>query len=545
MTELSRKRLLLLGLDGVTWRLLDPLIADGYMPNLAHLKETGAWGDLESTLPPVTAAAWPTFQTGVVPGKHGALDFNQYTGDNYKTHPVSASVVKIPTMWQLFSDAGKKVVCVNVPVTYPPRPINGFMVTGILTPGLSGEFTYPPELSDELRQRFPGYIILTPQTLFNTSRLEDFVDKCIHTEEERIELFMYLLQEKCPDWDVAMFHVQQLDILQHAVYWWLDKSGPRFDPEKYAIAARAYQAVDKIIGRIMALMTPDTMLAVLSDHGHGPIYRTVNVNSLLAQEGLLSFNRQRGGNLVRKGINLALRLDRWNLNRRLGRQRRRKLVDSLNQQVAVNWGQTKAFMVNGWVWPLIYINVAGRESQGIVQPGAEYDEVKAQIMRILTDLRDPETGASVFEQVLSGDEAFPGGNGRIPDVTGVPTAGFEFSSSFYQEVGDIFRSNLLKRDHTGSHSMDGIVTLVGPTIAPGELSDARLVDMFATSLAWMDMPIPDNTDGKVLQTAFTTPIQERFYAGEASAAALTGDDAFTADEVQEIEDRLRALGYMS
>ena len=125
MTQPKRKRVLLLGLDGVTWRLLEPMMDKGLLPNLARLRAASAWGELESTIPPVTAAAWTTFQTGVLPGKHGTVDFNVYTGESYRTHPTSSADVPLPTLWEKLSEAGKKVVTVNVPVTYPPRAING------------------------------------------------------------------------------------------------------------------------------------------------------------------------------------------------------------------------------------------------------------------------------------------------------------------------------------------------------------------------------------------------------------------------------------
>ena len=381
---------------------------------------------------------------------------------------------------------------------------------------------------------------------FNTSNLEDFINRCIETEEERARVFAYLLQ-KCPDWDVAMFHIQELDVIQHAVYWWLDEGGLHFDPEQYPVAARAYQAVDGILGQLLDLLSDDTLLIVLSDHGHGPIYRTVNTNSLLAREGLVAFNRRRSSNLLRRAIGLALRLDRWNLNRKLGRQRRRKLVDRLNQQVAVDWPRTKAFMLNGWVWANIYVNVEGRDPQGAVKPGAEYEQVRRQVADILTSLRDPETGQAVIDKVLLREEAFPGADGPFPDLIGIPAVGYEFSSSFYQNADEIFWSNRMKRDHTGSHTLDGILVASGPMIRPGLVSGARLVDLFPTILAWLGLPIPAYSDGRVLQAAFAhdlAPIVQAGEEGDAVAAAPRRDGAYSEAETAEIEDRLRALGYM-
>jgi predicted AlkP superfamily phosphohydrolase/phosphomutase len=125
-------KLLIIGFDGATFDLIHPWAEQGHLPNLAQLMRDGVHGDLRSTLPPVTSPAWPTFMTGCNPGKHGVFDFIQPQGANFSL--VNSTRIKQPTIWQRLSRSDCRVGVLNVPVTYPPQPLNGFMVTDILSP---------------------------------------------------------------------------------------------------------------------------------------------------------------------------------------------------------------------------------------------------------------------------------------------------------------------------------------------------------------------------------------------------------------------------
>ncbi|MCB0005568.1 MAG: alkaline phosphatase family protein, partial [Anaerolineales bacterium] len=133
----------IIGIDGATFNLIKPWAKAGHLPNLARLMAGGAHGNLMSTLPPVTSPAWPTFMTGCNPGKHGVFDFIQPSGADFSL--VNATKIKQPTIWQRLSQAGYRVGVLNVPVTYPPQPLNGFMVSGILSPK-GVDISFPADL---------------------------------------------------------------------------------------------------------------------------------------------------------------------------------------------------------------------------------------------------------------------------------------------------------------------------------------------------------------------------------------------------------------
>jgi len=139
-------KVLVIGLDGATFDLIKPFAAQGQLPHLKKLMDAGAWSELSSTIPPVTASAWTSFMTGKNPGAHGLFDFMQRRKGSYDLVPVSSGERDGKTLWEVAGDAGRKVIVMGVPVTYPPTPVNGLLVTGMLTPrGAKNSTIWPAE----------------------------------------------------------------------------------------------------------------------------------------------------------------------------------------------------------------------------------------------------------------------------------------------------------------------------------------------------------------------------------------------------------------
>src|ERR1051325_3108768 len=145
-----RNKLFVIGLDGASFNVLDPLIARGYLPNLAKLIEGGARASLETTFPPITAVAWSSFMTGKNPGKHGIFEFVMREQGSSRQLAVNASLRQGRAIWDILSAAGQRVIVHNFPCTYPPRPLNGLLIADFMTPRGRRDFTYPPALLDEL-----------------------------------------------------------------------------------------------------------------------------------------------------------------------------------------------------------------------------------------------------------------------------------------------------------------------------------------------------------------------------------------------------------
>jgi len=130
----SPGRVVFIGIDGAAWWYVDSLIAAGELPNLERLKREGSYGDLRSVECFVSPPAWATLFTGMLPENTGVYTFAKWDKSKQTFQSVSSSDVRTPALWDLGTYAGKKVGVVNVPMTYPVRPVNGLMVSGLMTP---------------------------------------------------------------------------------------------------------------------------------------------------------------------------------------------------------------------------------------------------------------------------------------------------------------------------------------------------------------------------------------------------------------------------
>ena len=120
------------GLDGVTFDLLQPWLDEGRLPNLARLLNEGAQGRLRSTIPPVSASAWASFATGTNPGQHGLVDFTYPSESSYDIQITNGRTRAVPALWEIVGGAGGQTGVVSMPMTYPPKPLEGFMLCSFL-----------------------------------------------------------------------------------------------------------------------------------------------------------------------------------------------------------------------------------------------------------------------------------------------------------------------------------------------------------------------------------------------------------------------------
>src|SRR3954468_2546322 len=155
------ERLVILGLDGATWSVLDPMRRRGLMPNLDALLARSAHGTLRSCIPPVTSAAWSTMMPGAGPARHGVWDHRHFDMRSGRLKVNHAGRLRLPTFWHQLSDARRSVVCLNLPVTYPPLKVRGVVVSGMDSPHLEAALSGAPAYAERLRAEIPGYHLRT------------------------------------------------------------------------------------------------------------------------------------------------------------------------------------------------------------------------------------------------------------------------------------------------------------------------------------------------------------------------------------------------
>jgi predicted AlkP superfamily phosphohydrolase/phosphomutase len=427
--------------------------------------------------------------------------------------------------------------------------VNGCLVSGMLTPTTKSAFTYPKSLSQDILSLVPGYKILTTQEIFNLKGLKHFLDELIDTEKKRTQVMSHLLQKH--PWDLGMIHFQSVDVLQHAVFWYLDPENPLYNPKKHELIKNFYRIIDESIGELLAQLPASTTTIVMSDHGSIPVRKMIHLNVLLSQRGWLSIQRQNFKYRSMQAIAATLRdLDILNSHRLVLGRKRRRVRERITEGSLIDWRKTKAFVINGWTYGNIYINLKGREKAGIVSE-ADYEELRKNIIEALYELKDPE-GNGVVEHVYKNEELYLGQFCKdAPDLIVQPKAGYEFSSTIFQRKS-VFKELKPRRGHLGNHGLNGIFAFNGDALHADTLKGIRdnrahIVDLFPTILYMLGLKIPDYTDGTILEWLFdSTYLEEnppRYTKMEELKRTQNGN-VFEEKEKREVEKRLKDLGYL-
>lgn len=481
------RKVVVIGLDGATFDLIKPWVDEGKLPNLAHLIKNGVWGNLRSVIPTTSAPAWVSFMTGKNPGKHGIFDFVAHPNTSGgKSCLISSLSFKDKTLWEILSLHGKRVGVVNVPITYPPKAVNGFLISCFMTPPSAKVFTYP----EELRQEIPDYRIDTKyaRQLFGM-KSEDkshLLKEQYDITEKRASAVLRLMDKWETDFFIVVF--KGTDNMQH--YFW----------DRKDILLAYYQRMDGLTARILDKSGENTNVFIISDHGFGPAAtKMFFINAWLEQLWLLKRQANLKSRLFQKVYHMASRInEKIKFSRRLPPKSVGVVTATLNQQVA--WTQTKAYSQTMFG---ININLKERDPYGIVEAGEEYEEIREEIIKELKNLTDPETDERIMTGVFKNDEIYWGANlSKAPDIICVPNPKYSIKNTM------LFADNIFGNSPTelpGDHraQLNGILVAYGPDIKQGEkIEDAQLFDITPTVLHMMGLPIPDDIDGVVLKEIF-------------------------------------------
>jgi predicted AlkP superfamily phosphohydrolase/phosphomutase len=538
-------KLLIVGIDGATFDLVRPWADEGYLPNLARLMAGGVQADLASTLPPVTSPAWPTFMTGCNPGKHGVFDFIQPAGSGFNL--VNSTQIKQPTIWQRLSASGHRVGVLNVPVTYPPQKVNGFMITGILSPHGS-QICYPDDLIERYRKELGDYRV-APNVQYKQGIEAALIDDLYDLIRCHGDWALRLMEDEAPD--VLMVHFIALDIMMHALWRFMDRTHPRFEAGPYEHAIRdGYRLVDDNIGRLLARLPEEANVLVMSDHGFGPLHKIVNLNVYLMQLGLLKLAGDPWTQLKASAFSRGLtpagiyrwleRLGLQSMATRVSKATRNQVVGKFLSFANVDWTNTVAYSM-GHVGQ-VYLNLAGREPWGIVQPD-EYWQTRQAVINALLDLKDAE-GRRLVTDVIVREESYHGPYAELgPDIHLVLDDYRMIAFPLFATEGRVIADQI--RGDSGCHRRHGIFIAHGPAIGAGQaVNEANIADLAATIMYMLGEPVPRIMDGRVLEELFTEPGQIRYSDEGDEMAEAEPARALDDAESAQVEERLRSLGYL-
>lgn len=530
-------RAAVIGLDGAAWHLVDPLIEQGHMPNLMKVRQGGASGVLDSTVPTYTPPAWTSAATGVNPGRHGIYGFLEGNAQNEGLVLVHSGKIKAPTIWEVANAQGAKVGVYNLPLTYPPRELNGWMVSGMMTPGygerLKG-FAFPREVESRILEWEPDYIVDISPNWETDWKDASLCGRILQSLAQRRKVLERLLDEDPVD--ILFAVLEAPDRLQHVYYRYMDPNDPLYDtPQGKAMRpeiAKCFAAMDDIVG-LVAEHASDGVV-VCSDHGFTAWEFSVHTNALLQQWGYLKIKpaaRAMQTKAARSMVPLAKRV----LPAKAARQAKSKTF------AAVDWSKTKAFAS-----PIpqqgIFINVEGRERHGIV-PTAAVNKLKDEIAARFEALTGPD-GKPVTDKVWRAEDVFHGDAlDGAPDLLPVlRNHRFELDDELFHKEPFTDLADLPR----GVHHPDGIVVLAGRGVAAKEIHGS-VMDVTPTLLYMAGLGIPDGLDGSVLVDAFEPQhLQDRPVSTTAPLSSRAGseDSPYSEEEEAIIEESLRGLGYL-
>ncbi len=514
--ETSGGRVMVIGLDGATWDRMDPWITAGHLPNLGRLVQSGVRGHLRTVVPPVTAPAWTSFMTGLNPGRHGVFEFIVRMRPDFREVPVNATLRDGVPVWTLLSEENRKVIVVNVPVTYPPERVNGIQVSGFLTPRGRRDFTCPPEILDEMEEALGPYE-LYHREVYSPGAADAVLDELYRVFDYRLNVARFLATKK--EWDFLMVHFWGVDRAQHELWHLGDPGHPAYDREEGQRSGGRlidyYKRVDEGIGRLWEeARARGATFILMSDHGFGPITRFFMPNVWLLEQGFLAFKRDpitglkrlafRAGLTPAAAYRLLMRLGLARMRLSGGFSSRKGLVDQAQKVFLslsdVDWARSRVFSRGNY--GQMYVNLRGREPFGTVEPGEEYEAVRDEVIKRLKETPDPETGGPLFGEIYRREEIYDGPYLDLaPDIVYLPA---DMSAKALGTM-DFASNRFLERTYgnSGDHRMEGILVASGDSLRAGEtIKGANIIDLAPTILYLMDSPVPRGMDGRVLTDLF-------------------------------------------
>ncbi|TWT44072.1 Type I phosphodiesterase / nucleotide pyrophosphatase [Phycisphaerae bacterium RAS1] len=533
-------RQLIIGLDGATFDVLDPMMAAGRMPNLKRFIETGVRGILYSTRPPITPAAWTTFMTGKGPGRHGILDFEKFDPFTHTLSFNSTYEIREKTLWELLTEKGLRVGSINVPMTYPPKPVNGFTISGFETPSVDSEFTWPHELKQEIFKVLPDYNYRTNwkrKALGGDATLAENLEYICRSFDQGLTLAQH-----CGDkfgWDVLMVLFKLVDNLQHKAWKYLDpRTAPQYG-QRADMTAGCFNRLDRVLGELFKYAERnDATVIIMSDHGHGSLDGKAQPNLLLKNWGYLSLRSTWDRAGIRAGYWMH-RLTKGKVTRFEQGSR------GIERELAVDWPRTKACVMHAGIYGFLYLNLKGRGPHGVVEPG-EYEPLRSEIAAKLASVTaiDPQGKTiRVFPQIYKTEELYGcqrDENPNLPDLLLSPYPGLAV-------VRKIRGTQAVRwmppHRMEGTHREEGVLAVGGPGVRRGARLDANIIDIAPTVLAGLGLRVPLDMEGRVLREAFVTePTVER----EPPIKKVFEEQAEVYSEADRriLEKRLSELGYL-
>jgi len=454
------KRVAIIGLD--CW---DPVLVEKWRDDLPHIKslqENGVYGKLRSTDPPITIPAWSSMMSGKSPGTLGFYGFRNRSDYSYdKLSFATSHMVREKRLWDILSDAGKKVIILGVPQTYPPKAVNGILVGDFLAPDTKSDYTYPKALKEEIERVVGDYMLDVDD--FRTENKERLLRDIYRMTKQHFDLARHFVTTR--EWDFFMMVDMGPDRIHHGFWKFFDPAHPKYvagNPLETSIRDY-YTFVDGEVGKLIEVLPADCAVIVVSDHGAQPMIGGVAINEWLIEKGYLTL------------------LSRPETPTKIG-------------SVKIDWQNTRAWGEGGY-YSRLFFNVKGREPEGTIDP-ADYEAFRDRMIEEITAMTD-ERGAIIGNVCLRPEDLYREARGIPPDLF------IYFGNLAWRSVGTVgLGSYITYENDTGpddaNHSFFGYVSVTG-TRKNGVREGLSIFDVAPTVLTIMGMPTFKDMEGKIIE----------------------------------------------
>jgi predicted AlkP superfamily phosphohydrolase/phosphomutase len=525
-----KSRTLLIGLDGATFSILDPLMNQGVMPNLKRLIGAGARSELTSVIPPLTPPAWTSLMTGRSPGNHGIFDFLRFElrAGARQLRVLDSDDVACPTIWSILARHGLNTTVLNFPMTFPAHGVSGNVVPGWVPWRHLRLACYPKNLYARLVDALPEFnprelamdMALEERALEGCTREEDYENLIkLHIRRERqwFQVLRYLMREEPADLTAVLF--DGVDKLQHFCWRFLDPAIFSASPSDWESRIRDwcleyFREIDRFIAEVISTGGDNTSVVIASDHGFGPTVEVFHLNEWLHRHGYLVW------------------ADAANVEQK--RPETLGMGTMARRFYEIDWEKTTAYCPtpsgNG-----VYFTV----------PGGQYENFRCELIDRLLQFTDPATGEPVIKRIWTREEAFAGSHmASAPDLTLSLRDGGLVS---------ILPSDVLlkpRKEPAGAHRPNGVFVAAGAGIRRGvALSSLSILDVAPLLLHTLGLPVPKDLEGRVPEALFEPAYlhSRPFVFEDAPSDSLAMEPSFTdidAHMETEVMGQLRALGYM-
>ena len=456
------KKIIVIGLDSVPPQLMYDELKDN-LPSVMELLDNSLYGNLHSCDPPITIPAWAVMMTSQNPGRLGMYGFRHRKGFSYTDFYIASSYsVREPTLWDYLSKVNKSSCLISIPPSYPPKPVNGSLISCFITPTVERDYTYPPELKGEIENRFGPYRF---DVEFRTEDRKAIINDLYGMTEKRFKVTKFLMENK--KWDFLTFVEIGLDRVHHAFWKFFDKSHFKYQPgnEFENVIPEYYSYIDKQIGELIKTAGKDTLIIIVSDHGTKGMKGAFCVNEWLAENGYLTF-----------------------------KAKPEKINDL--EKTEIDWSKTSAWGWGGY-YARIFLNVKGRESKGVIDP-KNYESFREELTKELKKIKDP-AGRTMDTKIFKPENIYTELRGDPPDLM------VYFDDLYWRSAGTVGHNKLYldendKGPDDSVHGMEGVFLMYDPgkTFSKKKLNNLDIKDIAPTVLNKYNLAVPSEMEGKII-----------------------------------------------